>query len=154
MGCNERNYRLLSILANLFAHRSHYPKPIVLPRGLPLDVSPEVATLATVYGDDAHNASWLLLSEVLAYDWQAFTGIRRKRKVGAEMARLIHPDMPWPSHLEVHWRCEASDDGELVTWLETYAEMAESEFMADVLDKLQRSTDNPDAVRLVYWFAS
>ncbi len=72
----SRNYWLFAMLANV---RNGYGfagvdtgdplNPIDLPRGLPADVSPEVAAQAALWDADGHSHSWLTLAELLAYDW-------------------------------------------------------------------------------------
>lgn len=80
---NDRNYRLFAILANI---RNGYGfagvpiwkaiQPIAKPRGLPLDMSPEVQKLASddEYNENDislgdHSFSWLTLAELQAYPW-------------------------------------------------------------------------------------
>lgn len=74
---HNRNYRLFTILAGV---RSYEKFPVIAPpRGEPADISPD--TKAVSWWD--HTPSWLLLSEVLAYDWDASAkcdGLLRLRK--------------------------------------------------------------------------
>ena len=58
----NRNYEVFGVLAGV---RGHDQEPIVEPRGKPDDISDEVDR-ANV---DSHSYSWLLLPEVLIYDW-------------------------------------------------------------------------------------
>jgi hypothetical protein len=39
-----------------------------------------------------------------------------------------------------------------VTWAVTYADLAGPECMVDVVEKLHKETNDPDRVRLVFWF--
>jgi len=77
-----RNYNLFAILANVrngrgFAgcHTSAGFNAIDEPRGLPYDVTPQVAKISQDYGVDGHSHSWLLLEEMLEYDWDQTTSI-------------------------------------------------------------------------------
>jgi hypothetical protein len=67
-----RDYALFSILAGVRNRAGIVP--IAKPRDLPPDVSPEVRRLSEKF-DDGHSHSWLLLSEILGWeygfhDWQ------------------------------------------------------------------------------------
>jgi hypothetical protein len=69
---HDRNYMVFAVLADVRNGRgfagvpTHRPiTPISEPRGVPADATPE--SLATLSNE--HSASWLMLSEVLAYDW-------------------------------------------------------------------------------------
>jgi hypothetical protein len=71
-----RNYRLFSILANVRnGHGFAGVKtgdgfvPISEPRGLPSDVSPNVAALSESWGEDGHSHSYLTVAEIMAFDW-------------------------------------------------------------------------------------
>jgi hypothetical protein len=61
----RRNYPLFGILAGV---RYDDIEPVVhpVPRGIPMDASPEYRALAI---GDGHSHSWLTLAEVQAYDW-------------------------------------------------------------------------------------
>lgn len=70
----ERNYDLFAILADVRNGVGFAGVPtgtgfnvIAQPRGLPTDLSPQLAHEAEAYLD--HTPSWLLLSEILAFDW-------------------------------------------------------------------------------------
>ncbi|GAB4480002.1 MAG: hypothetical protein Kow00124_26230 [Anaerolineae bacterium] len=79
----DRNYRLFAMLADV---RNGYGfagvdtgeplTPIAPPRGLPPDVSPEVASQAAIWDADGHSHSWLTLAELLAYDWTQVATLR------------------------------------------------------------------------------
>lgn len=70
-----RNYNVFSVPANVRNYGGPNGEPTITPisepRGMPSDVSNDVDTLREVYGPDGHSHTWLLLSEVLAYDWTA-----------------------------------------------------------------------------------
>lgn len=73
-----RNYDLFAILANV-RNGSGFAGcdtgdgfiPIVEPRGLPADLSPQLRAEAGRYLE--HTPSWLLISEIMAYDWTQVT---------------------------------------------------------------------------------
>jgi hypothetical protein len=59
-----RHYALFAVLADV---RNYWNiKPISQPKGLPDDVSPEVAAEADYWGTDGHSHSWLTLRELEA----------------------------------------------------------------------------------------
>ena len=64
---DQRNYSLFAILANVRNGADF--KPITKYRGLPSDVSKVVLQKSESWDLDAHNHNWLLLSELLSYDW-------------------------------------------------------------------------------------
>lgn len=73
---HNRNYRLFSLLAGVRNNARAAIKPISEPRGLPLDVSKEVATAMEDAG--YHSKSWLTLGEIRAADLdtpQTYTGV-------------------------------------------------------------------------------
>lgn len=75
-----RNYDLFAILANVrngegFAGvvTGRGYNPISMPRGLPEDVCAEVKKDSDNWGIDGHSHSWLLVQELLDYDWTQTT---------------------------------------------------------------------------------
>ena len=62
-----RCYYCFALLAGV--RNSWDLEPIVPPRGLPDDASPEVKEKARLYEEDAHNHSWLTLPEMLTFDF-------------------------------------------------------------------------------------
>lgn len=77
---NGRNYDLFAILANVRNGRGFAGcdtgdgfVPICEPRGLPEDVTPEVAAESESWGADGHSHSHLTLAEILSYDWTQTT---------------------------------------------------------------------------------
>lgn len=63
----DRNYDLFSILSN--TRNDHNLKFISLPRGLPVDISPELSEVAFENKDDFYDHSWLLLNELITFNW-------------------------------------------------------------------------------------
>lgn len=77
---HQRNYNLFAILADVRNGTGFAGKPtgngftpIAKPKGLPLDVSPQVKAIATHWGCDGHSHSWLTLAELQAFDWNQTT---------------------------------------------------------------------------------
>lgn len=64
---DDRNYILFSVLADVRNFRDTRINPISEPRGVPDDATQEVRDAVFFYGDHSH--SWLLVSEIEAYDW-------------------------------------------------------------------------------------
>jgi hypothetical protein len=71
---DDRNYQLFAALADVrngvgFAGvlTGNKVTPIAEPRGIPTDLSPELQKIWDEGGD--HTPTWLMLYEVLAYDW-------------------------------------------------------------------------------------
>lgn len=162
---DSRHYNLFAILANV----RNPPKrslegramgdafePISLPRGLPPDLSPELASYYESLGDDPPQpSSWLLLSEILRVDWHG-RGLSREAMVDARAAHLFtDPTAPFPS---VRWPAGVQQGyaawmqgGVLVRWRETYAQ-AVGEDVLQMFRGLKRH-GKPSRVRLVFWFS-
>jgi hypothetical protein len=103
--------------------------PVVLPRGLSADRSPELAawTAYTPPEEDRYPAGWLTLAEVLAFDWAGHRNRHRNRfgmGTGADEA------------------ANGDDVG--------YAEVAH-EFLARVVHPLARRDVDPARIRFVFW---
>ena len=66
----DRDYELFGILAGIWS--IYTITPIAPGRGLPQDVSPDVATRWAAIEDDIDlfGVSWVRLDELLAYDWE------------------------------------------------------------------------------------
>lgn len=62
-----RNYHLFATLAGVRDYGN--TTPIAEPRGIPDDVSPEIAVAATSYGGDGHSHSYLTVKEIEDFDW-------------------------------------------------------------------------------------
>lgn len=169
----DRNYGLFAMLANV---RNGYGfagvvtgtgyAPIAEPRGLPEDMSPEVAEWMDSYD---HTPSYLTLAELESYDWNQVTtrcgevgraGYMEWKENGRPSAwcggssgpKVYHVDHAAMdaiiAQLGVPERKHAFDDGEqgwaggsgayrtTVEWQESYADVAGS-FLTDTLPKLR-----------------
>ena len=80
---HDRNYNLFAILADVrngsgFAgcDTGNGFVPICEPRGVPDDVSEQVASESDRMGVDGHSHSWLTVDELLAYDWTQTSKLR------------------------------------------------------------------------------
>lgn len=78
---SDRNYNLFGILADVRNGRGFAGVdmgdgfiPIAEPRGLPGDLSPELAVEVKHHLE--HTPTWLLLSEIMAYDWEQVSTCR------------------------------------------------------------------------------
>jgi hypothetical protein len=150
-----RNYELFAILANVCNPiRSSIPfESICQPRGLPTDLSPQLhhwhAQCESSFGE-----SWLLLEELIAFDWHG-KQIARRGVVDPKVAHLFpagrrgFPFAEWPKGLMI--AVANHGVGVEVTWTDTYAEAVGDEFMNDTLNTL-RSFGPPKDVRIVVWF--
>lgn len=167
-----RNYDLFAMLANV---RNGYGFagcdtgigfiPIDMPRGLPRDVSLQVRLKSDDWGCDGHSHSWLLLSELLAYDWKGQittkVGVVTKEQYkqflagephgycgGAGGGRVVHV-------LPEEILSTPDDDGYYyytkVRWNATYEEQAGKRFLDGTINAL-KELGEPDSVRIVFWF--
>lgn len=66
----DRNYSLFAILADVRNGYKPSFNPICDPKGLPYNISQEIATRFKCWGLDAHTPSWLTVSELDTYDWE------------------------------------------------------------------------------------
>jgi hypothetical protein len=172
-----RNYNLFAILANVRNGRGFAGiltgsgfKPISPPRGLPGNVTPGVKAESDSWGVDGHSHSWLMLSEVLAFDYDgqgttqygvvsekeylhfkengkpdSWAGDVSGRSVehvsNAEMELILSGQIEREEGINYYTR---------VQWTETYKASVGNEWF-NTLNHL-RELGNPDNVRLVFWF--
>lgn len=154
---NDRNRALFAILGQgAGPHYSEGPYHPVAPlRGLPPDVSPEVAAFARSRHDELFGQGWLGLDELLAFDWHGQV-IQKVAMVVPDVAHLFEgnplgfPYSRWPAGEQISYS-SWTRPGVSVRWRETYAEAAGSEFLGDVLPYLE-SFGPPGCVRIVFWF--
>jgi hypothetical protein len=160
----NRNYNLFSILADV---RNPDGKTlgnqkfevISPPRGLPEDLSPELhdwlkeRELEDDKGSDVSGSSWLLLSEVLQFDWHGKV-MRYEAMVDARAAHLFDENEPfplcqWPKDIPISYSAYKKD-GTTVRWSDTYANAVGTDFF-ELLENLKKYGD-PSQIRLVFWF--
>jgi hypothetical protein len=152
----ERNYALFAVVADV-CNPTCSAEPfesIAPPRGLPGDLSEPLRIWHAQNDGDTWSESWLLLKEMLEFDWQGKT-IRRQAIVDARCAHLFAPGQKgfpyaqWPAGLGIGY-AEAGS-GVQVTWEESYAEAVGPSFFKQVLPRL-KSFGPPEQVRVVFWF--
>lgn len=121
------------------------------------------------WGVDGHSHSWVILAELLAYDWQGQRTKLRGWVSGSECRLWKESGAAWPPrycggvsgrnilHVSIQELQRRIAKGQDVTnyyalaeWEATYAECA-GRFLTDVLPALQALGPTED-VRLVFWF--
>jgi hypothetical protein len=154
----RQNHRLFAILADIRnppIWGTVDDKPfdfIALTRGFPKDLSPKLRDLTMGEYGYVCSPGWLLLAEVLEFDWYGKVMIHQD-VVDPALVDLFKDDLPFPFDkcpqdiptIYDHY----NGDGVIVRWTETYAESAE-DFMG-FLDMLKQYGD-PSKIRLVFWF--
>jgi len=167
-----RNYDLFAILANV---RNGYGfagvptgtgfNPIDKPRGLPEDVSKEVKGLSGEWGLDGHNHSYLLLSELLGYDWEGqatthygvfseeeYVQFKKTGVPGSHAGDVFGSNVVVVNGDEIF---DVPNDGKSyhtrASWEETYAQSVGPAFLERTLPAL-KELGHPDDVRIVFWF--
>lgn len=155
---DTRNYNLFGILAdvrNLNGHTLDNQKfdVIASPRGLLEDLSPEIQSWVKDWEDQYFSPSWLLLSEVLRFEWQRKV-MRYEAMIDARVAHLFREDEPFPFS---KWLQDVQmgyatylKDGVTVRWTDTYAASVGEDFF-EVINSLKQY-GKPSRVRLVFWF--
>lgn len=90
---STRNIPLFAVLADVRISREwdySGSEPITAPRGLPDDMSPEVAEyLGSEWGGNLHSHSWYTLEELRAYEWPENLQFFRRVYVGALLGLAI-----------------------------------------------------------------
>ena len=182
---DNRNYDLFAILAGVRNGRGFAGidtgdgfVPIAEPRGLPDDMSPEMLKESEHLD---HTPSWLLLSELLAYDWTRTTTKRGwingpqmldwydkrcgpKEYCGGISGQNIVYDTPealaqavketpddWNERREAVKRTLTNTYAQ-VSWTTPYYHAA-SDFLSECVPRLLR-LGKPEDVRIVFWFDS
>ncbi len=156
----RQNYRLFAILADIrnppvWGIMDSQPFDFIDSiRGLPQDLSPELddRTRSPDSLDIYSSRSWLLLAEVLEFDWHGKVMVHEDL-VNPAWVHLFEERKPFPfDKLPQDMRMIYDfdpDNGAIVRWTETYAESAK-DFM-EFLEKLKQYGD-PSQIRLVFWF--
>lgn len=162
-----RNYHLFAILAGVRDYGD--TKPIVPPRGVPDDMSEEVAKDFNGWGGDAHSPTWYFLDELLKHDWDQNSGISAgivtleqfqkylKTKEppdsycqGIGGPGIVVVDAAWLAEQLLHEKLAGKEPGSSLnkdlsyhvrlTWGETYKEMAGEHFLK-VISELKDIAD-------------
>lgn len=118
-----QNYTLFGWLADV----RNYAKvpPLSQPRGLPEDVSTDIADIAR----RAEDASWLGLRELVAFDYDATFENRRTGNGGSQYGDTY-----------------PAGKGQVMTYREAFGQ-----WFFDALDRL-KALGSEDDVRIVFWF--
>lgn len=156
---DTRNSALFAILADVRnpAFSAERYQPIAPGRGVPADLSSEVALWLEYFEGDAFGHTWYLLAELQAYRWSA-RRIRKRAMVSKRVAPIFgdgngsFPRERWPLDERIGYS-GWTRDGVEVTWIETYAESAGREFLKTSLPLLA-TYGAPEDVRIVLWFNS
>ena len=126
-----RSYSMFGFLAGVRNYSCC--EPLAAPRGLPKDMSKEVSAEAIDWGFDGHSHSWLMLRDLVEFDYDHVFWNRRVTKKtssgvlnGAALAE--------------------EGEGEHITYREHLGKC-----FFEHLDAL-KSLGEPDAVRIVFWF--
>lgn len=126
-----RSYSMYGFLAGV-RNYSHC-EPLSEPKGLPDDLSPEVAKEAEEWAGDGHSHSWLTLKELLAFDYDKT--FRDKR-----VTKQVAPDF---------WNDAAlAEEGEGAHV--TYRERLGEPFFRAL--EVLKTLGEPENVRVVFWF--
>jgi len=177
----DRNYDLFAILADVrngsgFAGDDTGDGfvPICETRGLPDDVDEEIGKISDKWGGDGHSHSWVTLKELYEYDWDRTTKHRGyvgpgqyrlfkeegrpasyctdtsgKKITIAEMDRYISENnIKIPDKKD---RFGFGSPSTRVEWEMTYRESV-SDFIDNTMVELAELDDNPENIRIVFWF--
>jgi hypothetical protein len=144
----DRNYALFAVLAGVCADVRAEPPiaPIAAPRGLPSDVSAAVGRERDAWGDDGFAEGWLLLSELLAADWDAAV-YGRAHTTREAFDRLSFPLTRQPRGISL----AHGGTGPEIRWKTTRRDAVGEVVIGDLLRRLG-GLGRVDDVRLVFWF--
>lgn len=164
-----RHYLLFEVLAGVRAN--HDLAPVSPPKGIPEDVSPEGRSLAEYWGINGHSHSWLTAGELNAYDWDQV--ITREGWVNVnQFKEFMEKGEPsgWcggvggggTRHITNREMREGIQNGfmfgnprdyyTLIQWNKSLR-AALGTFCSWSLPKLNElAGDDPDSVRIVFWF--
>jgi len=157
----HRNYILFRILGGISnpARTDPVLEPIVPPRGLPSDATPKVAEAAAYSGPDGVSHSWLLLEEILNYDWDRVVrefGAIRLQNPGARERYERQPRTGPPPRSAVVGAGSPKEEYPNISWDEPIREKVRP-FLDAVIPYAKYVCSytrevNPADVRLVFWF--
>lgn len=158
----ERNYELFAILAGVRNGEGvdgpgtgHKFNQISRPKGLPDDISDYVKFQYEKQAVDefgAHDCSWLLLKELLEFDWTQNAKV--EAYVSPQVAKDFYENGIRPNPIE----CKQKSNRVIklryprIEWTSTYADRA-GIFFDEVIPKLS-SLGQPEEIRIVFWFSS
>jgi hypothetical protein len=145
----NRDYNLFDILA-LDGERFEVIAP---KRGLPNDLGSELLNWVKDWDDGVQNPSWLLLSEIMQFDWNG-KFMSYQAMVDPRVAHLFKEGKPfpyaeWPKDVQMGY-AGYMKGGVMVQWTDTYAASVGRNFF-DLVNNLAEHGD-PSEIRLVFWF--
>lgn len=164
-----RHYLLFEVLAGVRA--KHDLVPISEPKGLPEDGSPEALASSQEWGMDGHSHSWLTAAELNAYNWDQ--NISREGWVGVEQFKeYMEKGQPsaWSGgvggggvrHVSNRDMKDGIRDGflfgdphnyyTLIHWNEQLRDALGRVFNWSLSKLNELAGDNPEDVRIVFWF--
>lgn len=154
---DERNYSVFAIIADIRngSHSDEDYESIAPQRGLPEDISNELAEWANYWAQYAYGFTWCSFAELLNFPWKQ-KSIKKKAMVDPRAAYLFNngsdsfPHLLWPRDVRKEY-AGYMKGGVTVTWRATYEESAGSYFLVNTFEKLA-SFGKPEDVRLVMWF--
>jgi hypothetical protein len=158
----ERNYELFAILAGVRNGEGvdgpatgHVFNPISPPKGLPDDISNYVKfqyEKQSVDESSAHDCSWLLLKELLEFDWTQNAKV--EAYVSPQVANNFYENGIVPNSID----CKHKSNRVIklgypkIQWASTYAARA-GMFFDEVIPRLSLFGEREE-VRIVFWFSS
>lgn len=149
---NGRNYNLFTVLAGV--RRRENPPYEFAPRGMPLTVSPEVASESETWGGDGHSHSYLYLHELIELRdllnsaMQTISGMKDKDELAALQESIASGNPDWDL---LYPYCQSTNDQKQVEFeIEVPANFA----YGDSLEKIVSSLENigGECQRIVFWF--
>lgn len=119
----DRNYDLFAVLAGVRSRLAI--APVSLPRGLPMDVSPETYAEANSWFRDGHSWSWLLVSELLQFDWNQDVVSVNRIVSALDYLHLIRTGTPPSWSAEDHANARVFTEEEFTEFMENTISEAE-----------------------------
>jgi hypothetical protein len=151
----DRNYAFFAILANVKNPiRSAGPFRSIAPqRGLPPDLAAE--TESAPFLCSGHDPGWVLARELHEFDWDGNTIVRSAIILPQTLVPLFGDGRQRFPADRIHepYMLAAGGPGERVTWVDTYRDAVNDDFLQRLLQALAKF-GAPDDVRLVFSFDS
>jgi hypothetical protein len=145
-----RCYEFFAVIANVRnPTRSTFPfEYIARPRGFPEDMSRELQNDELLFF--GHDPSWVMLSELLDFDWDGKTILRTGVVDSANEHLFGDGKQPFPKGV---YSVAHDGRGPRVTWIDTYREAVGVKYLSQLFVTLSRFGP-PEDVRIVFSFDS
>lgn len=149
----NRNYNLFSILAGVREREA--PPYKFKPRGLPLNISEQVAHVADEYGRDGHSHSYLYLHEL--QDLRDFLNCRTHKISGMKNRDELEKLRESISSGEPDWDllypyCQGTNDPKQAEFeIDVPASVIVGNCLDSIIESLEE-IDGCDLARAVFWF--